>query len=104
MLEGHYHLENEAPDNSRKHHPRRSPLLATPWLNTSLSIPQLQLTGIVLMCSILERPRTIMDAPESAALQLVLDSADRMRVFLLKESLPLLLEVAGEDLREEEVR
>lgn len=45
-----------------------------------------------------------MDAPESAALQLVLDSADRMRVFLLKESLPLLLEVAGEDLREEEVR
>jgi hypothetical protein len=50
------------------------------------------------MIAVFERPRPIMDTPQTAALVAVLDCADRTCVFVLEEVLPLVVEVAGEDI------
>jgi hypothetical protein len=49
------------------------------------------------MIVIFERPRPVMDTPQTATLVAVLDCADRARVFVLEEVLPLVVEVTGED-------
>lgn len=55
------------------------------------------------MGTILKWPRSIMDTTESAALEAILDSPDRLRTLRLEVCLPLLFKMAGKDIVREEV-
>lgn len=97
------HLDRQNQSSSSEDHPRSILLLCSPRCQAAAMVSKLLFTSIIFVFAILERPCSVMNTAEPAALIGVLNGPDSMRVLWLEKGLPLLLKVADEYIVREEV-
>lgn len=97
------YLHSPKHQSSCKYRQRSIPLSLAPRHKTATLVPKLQLTHIVAIIVIVERPRSILGIQQSTTFKTVLDCTNCLRIPWLKMWLPLLFHTKKKNILREDI-